>query len=328
MRSYFMQGVDGRAVLEGRETQIPQPAAGQLLVKMRAASLNRGEFIVGHGLLKPGAAKPAGMEGAGEVAKLGPGVQGFREGERVMGRCAGAFSDYALMDVREAMRMPGKLSWAEAASIPLTFLVVHDMLVLQGRLKAGEWLLVTGISSGVGVAALALAKELGAKVIGTSGSQAKLDALKPQGLDLGLATRKPDFHDAVMKATGDKGVDLVVNTVGGSVFAECVRCMAFEARLATVGYVDGQLKAEMDLQALHARRLTLFGVSNKLRSAEQRAAGVAPFVKEVMPAIAAGRIRAVIDKVYPLSQLAEARARMEGNQQTGKIVVTMEEPGK
>jgi NADPH2:quinone reductase len=325
MRSYFMQGVEGRATLESRETDIPEPAAGQILVKMRAASLNRGEFIVGHGLLKPGAAKPAGMEGSGEIAKLGPGVTGFRIGDRVMGRCAGAFSEFAVMDVREAIPMPPNLSWEEGAAIPLTFLVVYDMLVLQGRLKSGEWLLVAGISSGVGAAALALGKELGAKVIGTSGSQAKVDALKAQGLDVGIVTRKPDFHDAVMQATGGKGVNLVVETVGGSVFAECVRCMAFEGRLAMVGYVDNQLKAEIDLQALHAKRLTLFGVSNKMRTPEQRASGVPPFVKDVMPAIAAGRIRPVIDKVFPFARLAEARERMEGNQQTGKIVVTMEE---
>ena len=326
MRSYFMQGRDdGTATLECRDANIPEPGAGQLLVKMRAASLNRGELIVGHGLLKPGAAKPAGMEGAGEVAKLGAGVTGFRVGQRVMGRCAGAFSEHALMDAREAIPMPDGLSFEDAAAIPLVFLVTHDMLVLQGHLARGEWVLVTGISSGVGVASLQLAKELGAKVIGTSGSRDKLDKLKAHGLDVALVTRGPDFHDAVMDATGSKGVDLVVNTVGGSVFAECVRCMAFEGRLATVGYVDNTLKAEIDIQALHAKRLRLFGVSNKMRTPEQRASGVAPFVKDVMPAIAAGRIRPLIDRVYPFGELPEARARMESNQHLGKIVIRIEE---
>src|SRR5262249_42967474 len=116
-----------------------------------------------------------------------------------------------------------------------TFMVVHDMLVAQGGLKAGEWLLVTGVSAGVGVAALQAAKAIGAKVIGTSGSSEKLKKLSALGLDVGIETRKPDFHDAVMKATGGKGVDLVVNNVGGSVFAECIRCLAFQGRLATVG---------------------------------------------------------------------------------------------
>jgi NADPH:quinone reductase-like Zn-dependent oxidoreductase len=219
--------------------------------------------------------------------------------------------------------MPSALSFEEAAAIPLTFLVVHDMLVLQGRLERDGWLLVTGISSGVGVASLQLAKELGAKVAGTSGSKEKLDKLAALGLDLPLATRAPDFHDALMKATGGKGVDLVVNTVGGSVFEECVRSMAFEGRLATVGYVDGVLEEKIDLQELHAKRLTLFGVSNKMRTPEQRAAGVAPFVKDVMPAIAAGRIRPLIDRAYPFDQLAQARERMEANRHAGKIVITM-----
>ncbi len=243
-----------------------------------------------------------------------------------MGRCPGAFSEYALMDVRETIAVPANVSWEEAASIPLTFLVVHDMLFAQGRLVPGEWVLVTGVSSGVGVASLQAAKERGAKVIGTSGSQEKLDRLKPLGLDLGLCTRAPDFHDAVMKATDGRGVDLVVNTVGGSVFAECVRSMAFEGRLATVGYVDGVLKAEIDLQALHARRLTLFGVSNKLRSAEQRAAGVPAFVADLMPAIAAGRIRPVVDRVFPFGELEAARAHMEANRHLGKIVLAMPAP--
>jgi NADPH:quinone reductase-like Zn-dependent oxidoreductase len=326
MKSYWMQATADHAAIELREVAIPEPGPQQVLVKMRAASLNRGEFIVGHGLQKAGTTKPLGMEGAGEIAKLGPGVTGLSVGQRVMARCPGAFSEYALMDVRETLPVPANVSWEEASAIPLTFLVVHDMLFAQGRLKAGEWVLVTGVSSGVGVASLQAAKERGARAIGTSGSQDKLDRLKPLGLDLGLCTRAGDFHEAVMKATDGHGVDLVVNTVGGSVFPECVRAMAFEGRLATVGYVDGVLRSEIDLQALHARRLTLFGVSNKLRSAEQRAAGVPAFLADLMPAIAAGRIRAIVDSVFPFDQLEAAKAHMEANRHLGKIVLAMPAP--
>lgn len=323
MKFYSMQITADQATLELREIAIPEPGPQQVLVQMRAASLNRGEFIVGHGLQKTGTSRAIGMEGAGEIVKLGADVTSLEVGQRVMGRCAGAFAEYALMDVREAIAMPANVSWEEAAAIPLTFLVVHDMLFSQGKLAPGEWVLVTGVSSGVGVAALQAAKALGAKVIGTSGSQDKLDRLKTLGLDLGLCTRAGDFYDAVMKATGGKGVNLVVNAIGGSVFAECVRSMAFEGRLATVGYVDGTLKSEIDIQALHAKRLTLFGVSNKMRSAEQRASGVPGFVADLLPAIASGRIRPVIDRVYPFDQLAAARAHMESNRHLGKIVLAM-----
>jgi NADPH:quinone reductase len=187
----------------------------------------------------------------------------------VMGRLPGAFAEYGLMDKQDAIPVPPNLSWEEAAAIPITFNVVYDMLVQQGGLKAGEWLLVTGASSGVGVAAMQAGKALGAKVIGTSGSAAKLQTLKAHGLDAGIETRKADFAEAVMKATDGKGVNLVVNNVGGTVFAECIKCLAYEGRLATVGYLDHTMKAEIDLEALHAKRLKLFGVSNKMRTAEQ-----------------------------------------------------------
>ena len=312
MRSYFLSasGAETRLVL--RDVPVPEEGPGQVLVRVRAAGLNRGEFIAGHGLARPGTAKPAGNEACAEVV---------RTGERVMGRCPGAFAEYALMDAREAIAVPARLSWEEAAAIPLTFMVVHDMLVAQGQLKAGEWLLVTGVSSGVGVAALQAAKALGAKVIGTSGSQEKLSRLAKLGLDFPIQTRKGDFHDAVMKATDGKGANLVVNTVGGSVFAECVRSLGFEGRLAIVGYVDGVLKSEVDLEAVHAKRLRIFGVSNKLRNAEQRASTVRGFVADFLPLFASGRIRPLIDRVFPFAELPAAKAYMESDAHVGKIVI-------
>jgi NADPH:quinone reductase len=322
MKSYWIKpNAQGGVDMEQRDVAMPEPGPGQVLVKMRAAGLNRGELIVGHSVKAGGAAKAAGGEGAGEVAKVGAGVTNVKAGDRVMGRCAGAFAEFALMDAREAIAMPKNLSWEEGASIPLVFCVVHDMLINQGKLQPGEWLLVTGISAGVGVAALQTAKALGAKVIGTSGSQDKLDRLKPLGLDVGIATRKPDFADAVMKATDAKGANLVVNNVGGSVFAETIRALAVQGRHATVGYVDHVLEAKLDIETLHTKRLTLFGVSNRLRNAEQRAVTVRGFVADVLPHIAAGRIKPVIDKVYPFAELPAAKARMESNAQVGKIVV-------
>ncbi|HVF64227.1 MAG TPA: zinc-binding dehydrogenase [Casimicrobiaceae bacterium] len=324
MQSYWMEMTADATRLELRESPTPVAGPGQLLVRMHAAALNRGEFLLGHGLHgKPGTWKAIGGEGAGEVVAVGSDVDGFKPGDRVMGRCAGAFSEYALMEAAEAMTKPDTLSWEQAASIPLTFLVTYDMLVLQGRLKAAEWLLINGVSSGVGVASLQLGKLIGARVIGTSGSAKKLAALNAAGLDVALCTRKPDFARAVMETTNQHGVDLIVNTVGGSVFAENMRVLAFEGRLATVGYVDDVLHADLDLEALHARRLTLFGVSNRLRTKAQRAAAVPRFAGEILPHFASGRLAPWIDRVVDFAQLEEAKARMESGTHVGKIVLRM-----
>src|SRR5687767_8581333 len=213
MRSHWVVQGERGLTLERRDIPQPEPKDGQLLVRVRASSFNRGELLTGHGAYDP-KGKPAGIECAGEVAGLGAGAAGFALGERVMGRCVGGFADFALMDAREALRIPARLSWEQAAAIPLVFMVAHDMLVTHGRLQPGEWLLITGVSSGVGVASLLAAKALGGKVIGTSGSEQKLSVLDSLGLDVGVATRGGGFYEPAMQATGKKGVNLVVNNVG------------------------------------------------------------------------------------------------------------------
>ena len=319
MKSYWIVPAAGGVALELRDVPRPDPKDGQLLIKVQAASFNRGELIPGHGTT----ARPGGGECAGAVAGLGAGVTGFTLGERVMGRCSGGFSEYATMDAREALRIPARLSTEQAAAVPLVFMVAHDMLVTHGRLKAGEWLLITGASSGVGVAALQAGKALGAHVIGTSGSRAKLEKLEKLGLDVGVETRTGGFYEPAMHATGNKGVNLVVNTVGGTVFAECVRALAYEGRLATVGYLDRTLKAEIDLEALHAKRLHLFGVSNKLRSPAERALTVRAFERDFLPYFADGRLVPVIHRVFPFAELPAAHAYFESNAMLGKVVVKL-----
>ena len=325
MKSWWIRGAGGKLVLDLREAPAPDPKPGELAVRVRGASLNRGEFIASLGLHAAAAeAKPAGQECSGEVLKVGEGVTGFAPGDRVMGRARGAFAELAIMDAREAMAVPARLSWEEAASVPLVFLVSYDMLYPGGELKPAEWLLITGISSGVGVASLQTAKVIGAQVIGTSSSAAKLDRLKPLGLDVAVHGRGGGFLEAAAEATGGKGVDLVVNNVGGTVFAECLRALAYQGRLATVGYLDRTMTSEIDLDALHSKRLRVFGVSNKLRTAAQRAETVRGFARDVLPALADGRIRPLVDKVFGFAALPAAQAYMESDAQLGKIAVRVD----
>ncbi|MBX9812326.1 MAG: zinc-binding dehydrogenase [Burkholderiales bacterium] len=320
MKSCWIVTRDYQAVLEFREVPVPQPGAGEIVVRVHATALNRGELIVGS-VLHGGKEKIGGTEAAGEVHAVGEGVTSVRRGDRVMGRARGGFAEYAVMDARQAMPVPPRFSWEQAAAVPVAFLTAYEMLFEHGRLQPDEWLLVTGASSGVGVASVQMAKVIGANVIGTSGSVEKLARLKAIGLDAGIATRAPDFAARVKEITGSKGADLVVNCVGGSVFAECMRALAYQGRLATVGYVDRVMKSEIDLEVLHTHRYVVFGVSNARLGSEQRAQTVRGFVRDVLPAIAEGQINPLIDKEYSFDDLPAAKACMEANAQVGKVVV-------
>lgn len=325
MKQFFLGTKSGTVFLEQREVPAPEPGPGQLLVRVKAASLNRGELIAGHGLIHAtgdGPGKPFGLDGAGEVIGLGPGVAGWTVGQRLMGRLHHGFAEIALASAREAIPMPDGYSWEEAAC-PIVYLTAYDMLVVNAHIAAGEWVLVTGISSGVGVACLQIAKALGAKVIGTSGSADKLARLKDHGLDHGLVTRQDLPQDEIKRVTGGHGVDIVINNVGGTMFEPCLAALAYKGRLATVGYVGGSLTARIDLEAVHRNRLHLFGVSNKNRKAPEREAQTAGFIRDILPLMSAGRIRPLIDKVLPFQDLPQAQHQMLANDFVGKLVVRM-----
>jgi NADPH2:quinone reductase len=309
-----------------REVQRPTVPPGHVLLRVHASSINRAEFRRLHNLrTHPGKPAPeervGGGDAAGEIAELGQGVTGFKRGDRAMGRCAGGFAEYALLDAREVMPAPASLSWEEAACVPVVFVVVHDALFVSGQLRAGETLLVTAIPSGVGVAALTLGKYLGARVIGTSRSAAKLEKLKGHGLDLGIVTGSDGFGAALTPAIGEKGVDMIVDNIGADVLAPCIDALAVGGRYVTIGRMSGVLKGELDVDRLAEHRLHLYGVSNRLRNAAQRAESMRRFVADLMPALSEGKIKPIIDRAFPLADLASAQAHVEADHHVGKVVI-------
>ena len=203
---------------------------------------------------------------------VGEGVTRFRVGDEVMGRCDGAFAEYGVMNEAEVHPKPANLDWHQAASSTITYSTAHDTLMVQGHLQAGEWVLVTGVTSGVGVACLQLAKALGARVIGSSGSPDKLARLTSLGLDVPLLTRAAGIAQATLAATDQRGADVAVLSVGGSVLDECIQALGFQGRLGVVGYVDGDVHPKLDLLSLHKKRLHIYGVSNKMRNMSHRIA--------------------------------------------------------
>lgn len=324
MKSYWIRHNGDTAELELREMPIPEPGPGQVLLRVRAASLNRGDLLGAIAFHRSAQGRPVGVDAAGEIHAVGEGVTDFRRGDRIMVRGRGCFAEYVLTDPALASPIPPQFSWEQAAAIPISYVTAWESLVQFGRLRAGEWLLITGASSGVGVASIQLGKVLGAKVMGVSGSGAKLDKLRALGLDVAICARNEDFSPRALEATGGNGVDLAVNLVGGSVFAACQRSLGKFGRLAVVGYVDGVMKAELDLEATHGKRLEVFGISNAPLTPAMRAAATRGFNRDVMPAIADGRIVPVIDRVFPFDELPLAKAYVESGAQIGKVVVRLD----
>jgi NADPH2:quinone reductase len=321
MKSCWIRSEGGKTAFEFRDVPAPQPKAGEIVVRTRAASMNRGELLASigwHGLDQP---KPAGRDLSGEVHAVGEGVSSFRTGERIMARAHGAFSEYVPVSEHLVMPAPDHLTWEQAAAVPIAFVTAHVSLYTYGRVKAGEWVLIAGAASGVGVAAIQAAKYAGAKVIGTSGSPDKLEKLKAIGLDAGIQARGGDFSTQVMETTGGKGANLALVLAGGSMFPGCLKSLANQGRLVIVGYVDGVMKSGIDLETVHGKRIEIAGVSNAFLTPAERAEGTRTFVRDLMPAFREGHIVPVIDRVFPFDELPAAKAYVEKNSHVGKVVV-------
>ncbi|MGZ8202241.1 MAG: quinone oxidoreductase family protein, partial [Burkholderiales bacterium] len=309
MKSYWIVTKDNKATLDRRDVPMPQAKPNEIVVQVRASALNRGELFVG-GVVHGGPEKLGGNEASGVVHAVGSGVTHVKPGDAVMGRARGAFAEYALMDVHQILPKPARLTWEQAAATPLSFITAYEAVVQYGKLKAGEWMLVTGASAGAGVSAIQIAQVLGARSIGTSGSVEKLEKLKAIGLDVGIRTRAPDFSGKVREATGGAGANVAVNLVGGSLFPEMLRSLARKGRLAVVGYVDNQHHADIDLSAVHANRFEIFGVSNAKVTQEERAEAARGFARDILPAIESGKITPVVDRVFSFDELPAAKAHM------------------
>lgn len=300
----------------------PEPAGG-LLVRVRAAGINRADILQRRGLYPPPAGvseKIPGLEFAGDVVESDS--PDFRPGDRVFGITSGeAQSELLRIDPRLVATVPDNLSYTGAAAVPEAFITAHDALFTIGRLSQGEAVLIHAVGSGVGLAAAQLAKVAGATVIGTSRTIEKAERARSFGADYAISTSaQTAFAAEVKKLTGGRGVDLILDLVGAVFFAENLGSLALKGRLVLVGLTGGA-KAEFDLRTALQKRLQITGTVLRSRSIEEKAEAVRLFVRDVLPLLAAGRVRPVVDRVFKFTDAAEAHRYVESNRNFGKVVL-------
>ncbi|MGH8785401.1 MAG: zinc-binding dehydrogenase [Cupriavidus necator] len=315
-------GPEGGKV-EVQDIPVPVAAAGQVLVRVRAAGLNRGEINQAKEL-RSGNTITTGVEFAGEIAEVGEGVGGWRKGDRVMGHGRGCQAEYVVADPMALIPVPDDLSWIDAAAFPNVFITAHDALVTNGRLVAGESVLVNGASGGVAMAAIQIASLMGARpVIASSRSAAKLDKISQFGVDVGIDASQDDQVEAVMQATDNKGVDIIIDTVGGPVFEANMNSLAVKGRLVNIARL-GSATAQIDLTQLWLKRLQLIGVTFRTRTEQERLECIQACARDLLPFLRAGRVRLPIDRTFAMTDIDAAHAYMKQDQHVGKIVLLVD----
>ncbi|ABC83848.1 NAD(P)H-quinone oxidoreductase [Anaeromyxobacter dehalogenans] len=324
MKAVVFGGKGGPEVIALRELPDPSPARGEVLVRVRAAALNRADLLQRRGLYPPPPGyreDVPGLELAGEVAAVGAGVTAWKPGDRVMAIAAGeAQAELCLVHERMLVRIPDRLSFEEAGAIPEAGMTSHDALFTLGGLRPGWPVLIHAVGSGVSTAAVQIAKAAGATVIGTSRTAEKLERARALGLDHGILVGKdePRFADEVKKVAGR--CPLVLDFVGGPYTAENLAVLATGGRIVVIGTMGGG-KPTVDLGALMRARGSIVGTVLRPRPLEEKIAATQAFAKDVLPLVAAGKVKPVVDAVIPAAQVREAHERMERNESFGKLVL-------
>jgi NADPH2:quinone reductase len=317
---------DGPEALAFDERPAPSPGPQELLVRVRATALNRADLLQTFGAYPPPPGVPAdvpGLEYAGEVVAVGPLAHRFQPGDRVMGLVGGgAFSEQLVVHEREALPMPENLDFPQAAALPEAFLTAFDALVLQGGLSLGESVLIHAVASGVGSAAVQLCRALGARTLGTGRNARKLSLASEWGVERTVLCESspPLFADAVHEATGGRGVDLVLDLVGGDYLPETLRSLAPQGRLMLVGLVAG-VSVELNLRELLTRRIRLTGTVLRSRPLEEKIALAQAAERHLLPLFRSGTLAPVVDDVLPMREAREGLARMARNETVGKLVL-------
>lgn len=328
MKAVYVKEFGGAENLEWREVEdLPKPTGAQVLVNVKASALNRADILQRKGFYPAPKGFPErvlGLEFAGEVSEIGKTVKNFKNGDRVFGITAGgANAEFLLSDASLLVKIPDNLSFIEAAAVPEAFITAHDAIFTQANLTENEMLLIHAVGSGVGLAALALAKAKNIKVFGTSRTKDKLDKCRRFGLDEAiLISDETNFAEKIKEKTNNKGIDVILDLVGAKYFAANLESLALKGRLILVGLTGGGT-AEFNLGTALSKRLKIVGTVLRSRSAEEKAKATRKFAEEVLPLIAAGKIKPNLDKVFAVEAVEKAHKYLESNQSFGKVVLTI-----
>jgi putative PIG3 family NAD(P)H quinone oxidoreductase len=323
MTAIGIKAPGGPEALVAEQRAVPQPGEGEILVKVAAAGVNRPDVMQRKGFYPPppGVTDIPGLEIAGAVVACGAGVKRWRLGDQVTALVSGGgYAEYCVAHESHALPIPGGLTAAAAAAIPETFFTVWHNVFERGGLKAGEALLVHGGGSGIGTAAIQLAKAFGARVITTAGSAEKCDACRHLGADVAVNYKTEDFVAATKSATGGAGAEVILDMVGGDYIERNYEAAAVEGRIVQIAFQSSP-RASVDFRRIMLKRLHHTGSTLRSRAVADKAAIAAAVERNVWPLIAAGKVRPVMDSTFPFAEAAKAHVRMEASAHIGKIVL-------